>query len=158
MPETDEKTKSRETRLKEKEKVDAETQRSLAVIQMKKAHKAIEDTEKLRKRSALLSVCKRLERCVSDLMLFHEMLSEKPFGSKTMVSESANRTILFEGQMYESVRYDFQKILDIKDQDMKKLFPKIDIDEKSGFSIAHCFGNMATQMRHMRVYCERYLM
>ena len=52
-------SKSEKNRLKEKEKLDAETQRSLAVVEIKKAHKLIEETEKMRKRSVLQSICMR---------------------------------------------------------------------------------------------------
>lgn len=151
-----EKRKSKEKRLEEKEKVDAEIQRSLAVAKMKEAHKAIEDIEKLRKRSALRSVCQRIEDCIKEISTRLPMLLKPPFGSNPVYDEDLRKRILFHGQIYESIRYDFQKTLNINDQEMEKLFPEIEMIEKSGFSIGECFSNMISQLKQMRIYCERY--
>ena len=156
LPKKKEKTKSKEKRLEQKEKIDAETQRSFAVAKMKEAHKAIEDIEKIRKRSILRSVCQRIEDSIVDLSLCIPELMKSPFGPHPVFDEDLEKIILFHGQIYESIRYDFQKTLDINDPDMEKLFPKIKMIKKYGYSIAQCFGNMMLQLRQMRIYCERY--
>ena len=46
MSEKENRAKNKKDRLEQKEKIDAETQRSLSVADMKKAHKLIEETEK----------------------------------------------------------------------------------------------------------------
>jgi hypothetical protein len=53
-------SKSKDKRLEEIEKLEAELERSVAVAKVKSAHKQIEDTEKSRKHSVVLSICKRL--------------------------------------------------------------------------------------------------
>jgi hypothetical protein len=156
LPKIEEKTKNKEKRLEEKEKIDAETQRSLAVAKMKSAHKAIEDVEKLRKRSALLSVRQRLETCARKLEGLSRLLKSPPFGEEPIHDKNLRKSILFEGKIYESILYDFQKTLDITDQEMEKLFPKIDMVDESNFSISSCFTQMVSQMEQMRIYCERY--
>lgn len=94
MPKAREKTKSKEKRLQEKEKVDAETQRSLAVARMKEAHKAIEDIEKIRKRSAVRSVCQRMGVWIKDIRIYCDMLLKPPFSEVPVLAENAKRNIL----------------------------------------------------------------
>lgn len=148
--------KSKAKRLEEKEKIDAETQRSLAVAQSKQAHKKIEDIEKSRKYPALLSVCERINDCNSNLLLYQKMLGKVPFAEKPIFDEDLRKSILFWGKIYESISYDFQKILGINDLDMEKLFPKIDMIEESGWSISNCFNRMNGQLYQMALYCRRY--
>jgi ribosomal protein S20 len=56
-----ENSKSKDKRLEEKEKLEAELQRSLAAAKVKATHKQIENTEKSRKRATVLSICKRID-------------------------------------------------------------------------------------------------
>ena len=58
--------KTTKDRLKETEKLEAEIKRSLSVVGVKEAHKKIEDIEKLRKKSAILSIIERIDTFLSN--------------------------------------------------------------------------------------------
>jgi hypothetical protein len=60
-------------------------------------------------------------------------------------------------QMYDSIRYDYKKTLEIKDEDFKQLFPKIEIKLYSGKEFSQSLGDIAEQEVHMKLYCNRFL-
>lgn len=124
---------------------------------MKKAHKLIEETEKSRKRPALESVCHRIDISVNDISRYVSMLVEKPFAEKEISSDNVKQNIHFLFKTYESVRYDLQKTMDIKEDDMNKLFPKVEFTLTDGYSTSASLLNVHRQLRHMRLYCERML-
>jgi hypothetical protein len=148
--------KNKDKRLEEKEKLDAEAQRSYAVAEMKKAHKLIEETEKSRKRPSIQSVCLRIDVVIKDFSVLVQMYGKTPFAGNDIV-DSIKRIIQGYAQVYESICYDFQKTMEIKDEDMAKLFPRIEIDMKNGYSVSGCLFNIVAQLKHMRIYCERML-
>lgn len=152
------KEKSEEKRIAEKEKIEAETQRSLAVAEMKQAHKRIEDVEKIRKRSAISSLCKRIDNFSQKCSGIGRMLIKPAFGNNPFYDEPLRKSLLFEYKIYESIYFDIQKTLEINEETMKNLFPKIDPQEsKTGYEMAGFFSCMITQIDHMRIYCERFL-
>jgi len=55
---------SKDKPLEEKEKLEAEIERSLSVVKMKEVHKQIEEIEKLRKQATVKSICERILHCV----------------------------------------------------------------------------------------------
>ena len=157
MSETEDKSKPKEKLLEEKEKVEAEVERSLAVAKMKAAHKEIEDIEKQRKRSALLSICNRI-----DLALHYIFASAKAFYNEKyryveISLTSAQNLLLNEEQTYRSIRTDFQKTLEIKEEDMQKLFPEIEIKKDIALHVADSLLSIISQLQHMKIYCERML-
>jgi hypothetical protein len=154
LGETEDKSKPKEKRLEETEKLDAETERSLAAARMKEAHKKIEDVEKLRKRPALLSVCKRIDLAMDDLLAdtgILNMMRGKVF------SETDKIHILNNEQTYKSILTDFQKTLEIKDEDMKKLFPEVEIKKDIAGDTVDSYVWICSQLRQMKVHCQRML-
>jgi ribosomal protein S20 len=155
LNETEDKSKSKEKRLEERKKVVAETQRSYAVAEMKKAHKLIEDTEKSRKLPAIRSICQRIDAHAALLVQRAPMFGNNPFGGNPVLAENIKHEIRTNGRIYESIRYDFQKTLDVKEEDMEKLFPRIEIKMETGYWVTTCYITMIQQLRQMRAYCER---
>jgi len=149
--------KSKEERLKEKEKLDAETQRSIAVAEMKKAHKLIEDTEKMRKRPILQSVCLRIDDHIKTLAGSGKVFGEPPFADNKILADNAKQIIKSNYEIYESIRFDFQKSMEIRDEEMDRLFPKIEMETTDGWSVSNLFYRISQQLRHMRIYCMRLL-
>jgi hypothetical protein len=150
-------SKDKDKRLEEKEKWDAETERSLSVARFKKAHMEIENTEKARKRPSILSICKRIDFTIKDMLQAASLFNKNP----SMANQSLNQRVLIHVQnykeSYDSIRADLQKSLEIKDEDMKKLFPEIEFDKTNYGCVAASLLNMITQLKHMRLYCERLL-
>ena len=68
---------SKDKHLKEREKLEAEISRSLSVAKMKAAHKQIEEIEKSRKRSVILSTIQRLDVNITLYQGIMEELSSK---------------------------------------------------------------------------------
>jgi hypothetical protein len=157
LSKTKDTSKSKEERLKEKEKADAETQRSLAVAEMKKAHKLIEDTEKMRKRPVLQSICSRMEVHVKVLDRAAAMYAKHPFGRQKILADNVMDNIMFFYQTYESILFDFQKNMKIGDEEMNRLFPKIEMKTESGFHVSSSFNRIIHQLTHMKIYCMRLL-
>lgn len=154
MATKEEKSKTKEKRLEEKEKLEAEIQRSLSVVGVKEVHKKIEDVEKLRKRPVLLSICKRIDLAMDDLLTdtgILNMIRAKVF------SETDRISILSNEQTYRSILTDFQKTLEIKDEDMQKLFPEIEIRKDVAGDTCDSYISVCSQLRHMKAYCERML-
>jgi tRNA nucleotidyltransferase/poly(A) polymerase len=149
--------KSKDKRLEEKEKWDAETERSLSVARFKKAHKEIEDTEKERKRPAILSICKRIDFSIKDIIQTAKLFNKNPFLANLSLSQRVLIHVQNYQENYDSIRADLQKSLEIKDEDMKKLFPEIEIDETNYGHVTASLSNIMTQLRHMKFYCERLL-
>jgi hypothetical protein len=157
MNEKLDKSKNKDRRLEEKEKLEAEAERSIAVAKMKQAHKLIEDTEKSRKRSAVMSICKRIENQIKDIQSLIDAMD------KTQAVLPPTRGTVFgeaiEGifRTYDSVRYDIQKTLEIKDDDFAKLFPKKEPNTQSIPLAKTSLVLLWDQLRDMRIYCERLL-
>lgn len=150
-------SKSKDKRLEEKEKLEAELERSMAVARMKQAHKIIEDTEKSRKRSAMLSICKRIGNLASNANVFSGILlkaeGENPVTQGTVFGGAVESVV----KIYESIRYDMQKTLDINDQDFEKLFPRMEVKTRDCGLACSSLMDMCDQLMDMRIYCERTL-
>ena len=153
-----------ENKNKEKEKLDAEIARILSVLKMKEAHKQIEDVEKLRKKSAILSINQRLDFCLRITKEMVDLLSgmkkdypEVLFDSKIspeFVTESLLGTVL---QTYESIRFDLQRNIYLKNEDFERLFPQSKINFESWNKVIDSLGCVMMQMNDMKMYCLRLL-
>jgi hypothetical protein len=156
MNENVEGTKSKDARVEEKEKLLAETERSIAAARMKEAHKLIEDTEKSRKRSAVLSLRSRLLNLADLILKYADSLLQ---GAADMaVSESMCDYVKNFEKRYESVLYDLQKTLEIKSEDFEKLFPKLEINMKCIDTLTSSLISVAGELIDMKVYTERMLL
>jgi hypothetical protein len=158
MNENVEGTKSKDARVEEKEKLLAETERSIAAARMKEAHKLIEDTEKLRKRSAVLSLRSRLLNLGDLISKYAGSLLQKGAGFFDMTPwESMCDYVKNFEKRYESVRYDLQKTLEIKSEDFEKLFPKLEVNMKCIDTLTSSLVSVAGQLVDMVIYCDRML-
>jgi hypothetical protein len=153
-------SKNKDKRLKEIERLEAETFRSLQVVKMKQAHKLIEETEKARKRSSFLSISSRLNlhrKWMLNLARNWTQASDSPALGDLIGSRVIDDTLQSTMATYESIRCDLQKTLDMKDEDFERLFPKIDIMTEDFDLMMNRLLNMVDQMFHMQIYCERKL-
>ena len=157
MSEAEDRSKSKEVRLEEKGKVEAETQRSLAVAEMKRAHKLIEEAEKARKRPVLQSVCLRIDVHIKLLTNAAQMYGKPPF-TDHLLSDPTLDYISGLHQIYESIRFDFQKNMEIKNEEMSIMFPKIELRTKDAYSVTASFAKMGQQLAQMHLYCQRILL
>jgi hypothetical protein len=157
LSETEDKTKPKEKRIEQKEKWDAETERSLAVYKFKEAHKMIEEMEKQRKRSALSSICRRIDVASDDFLQEAKFLDEEENYLKQLTEDSIQIFLANEEQVYKSIRFDFQKTLEIKGEDMQKLFPEIEVRKGISLYAGMSFLGIITQFTHMKAYWERML-
>jgi hypothetical protein len=148
-------SKDTESRQKETERLKAETARSLEVVEMKKAHRKIEELEKERKQAGILSVWYRLNSHVDHLLNEakgdNDLIQGKKFSD--LVRNNRAKSI---SQMYESVRFDFKKTLDLKDEEFNVLFPALKIETETDMNFLRSVNDMALQEIHMQHYCKRY--
>jgi hypothetical protein len=149
--------KSKDKRLEEAEKTNAEVTRSLQVVEMKKAHKLIEDVEKERKRPPIQSVCGRLISHTRWLIILSKSITENAKEGKVFNPQAYLSTVENITQTYESIRYDYKKTLELKDEDFEHLFPKIDVKLYSDTEFITSLENIAEQEIHMKIYCNRFL-
>jgi hypothetical protein len=148
---------SKGKRLEEKEKLEAELERSLAVAKVKAAHKQIEETEKLRKRSAAISICRRIQMLHESINAMLEAFGSNSKFSTLILPEGVALSIGGFEQTYTSIIYDFQKSLDLGDRAMTKMFPMVKV-RKDIVDHAHAdLLNLAYQLNQMVAYCERLL-
>lgn len=158
MPEQNKDSKTKEGRLKEKEKLEAELERSLVVAKVKAAHKQIEDTEKSRKRPVALSICKRIETFLTIYMPSSDILNKPEYSQQQLqMTENAISLASQIEQLYNSISYDFQKSLDIGDEAMKKMFPVTVISKDTFGHFGTDLLNIFTQLSQMKSYCERLI-
>jgi hypothetical protein len=151
-----ENSKSKDRRLEEKEKLEAELERSLAVAKVKAAHKQIEDTERLRKSLVALSICKRISSLGNLLANVIEVLNNVKYKdfrlNETMVSATQNYK-----RTYLSIRYDFQTNLNIGKEGMESMFPLLEIRTDIVGHLNIDLMAVSQQMVQMHDYCARLL-
>jgi hypothetical protein len=156
MTEGSESEKSKEKRLEETEKWQAETARSLAVARAKEAHKLIEDTEKSRKHSAIFSITDRLIRHADLTNSYSKYLLNMKSEHEDFEITSGDKIYIEDMvRTYESIRYDFQKNMEIKDEEMERLFPKLKADFSEFMIAVTKLMSITDQMIDMTIYCKR---
>ena len=151
-----ENSKSKNKRLEEKEKLEAELERSLAVAKVKEAHKQIEETEKLRKRSVTYSIRRRIVALLININSMLQVLGDAKF-SKLSVPEGVVSHIERFEQIYASIIYDFQKSLDLGEEAMTKMFPIAKVRRDKVDHATVDLMNLCYQLQQMVEYCERVL-
>ncbi len=140
----------------ETEKLKAELERSLEVVKVKAAHKQIEDTEKSRKRSVVLSICKRIDLFIKEMTPLIAIMN-KPEFRLLPITEEVLPAVESYNQAYTSISYDFQKSLDIGEEAMTKMFPTIEFKKDIVNHVVDGLLRICDQLQQMRVYCERLL-
>jgi hypothetical protein len=155
-------SKDKDKRLEEKEKLEAEIERSLSVVNMKKAHMKIEKIEKTRKKSSILSIIERIDNNINDSETWIEatakLISSKTYNlgslklgdSPSMVANNIMKT-------YESIREDLQRNINCKSEDFDKLFPKPIINFEIYTSASTSLSCLSSLMHDMKIYCKRLL-
>jgi len=151
-----ENSKSKDRRLEEKEKLEAELERSLAVAKVKAAHKQIEDTEKLRKTSIALSICKRIQSLVNLLHQVIQVTSDVKYKDFRLTEALVSATQNYK-RTYLSIRYDFQTNLNVGNEGMENMFPLIEIRTDIVDRLNVDLIAISQQMVQMHDYCARLL-
>ena len=155
---------SEEKYSKEIEKLQAEIKRSLHVVKMKEMHKQIEEIEKLRKQASITSICKRIKHYSSLLLVVHntslEFKKKNPDFFKSKITESDPIKPILDQitKMYESIRFDLQRTINIKKEDFDRLFPEIKFDFTTYDSIPTVLISVHIQITDMLNYCSRLLL
>ena len=150
-------SKNKNKRLADKETLEAEAERSIAVARMKQAHKLIEDTEKLRKRSAILSICKRVSNTIESADSMAKLLFESTQTFNLTWKTATGNIIQQMVRTYESIRYDLKRTMNVKDDDFEKLFPEVEINIGTFGLAGSSMLNICEQLKDIRIFCERFL-
>lgn len=142
--------------MKEREEILEEADRSLAVALMKYSHKLIEDTEKERKRPAIMSVCYRLDKLIATVGSYQTILLDR---KSVNIEWQSPAGILIKNavDIYGSIRFDLKKTIRMKDEDFKKLFPNIDVEEGNSHTMGFTLFTMYSQLEDVKAYCRRLL-
>lgn len=158
-------SKNKDKRLEEKEKLDAEVARSLSVVKMKETHRQIEEIEKSRKKSAIISISKRLNNLISLCKATgngikalkknfpNHYFNTKPPDGVTGIENYLQHIL----KTYESIRFDLQRNLKLKPEDFEKLFPKPPLNFETYNNIIESLTCLSAHMIDMLVYCQRLI-
>ncbi len=155
-------SKDKNQRLKEKEKLDSELARSLSVVEVKKAHKQIEDIEKLRKSSAIKSIIER----ISKLQELVTSLTESLFGIHKDSPEMSFNLKVSEGDLihsigdqirstYLSIRFDIEKNIGVNKQDFDKMLPTIALKFRTYSSSERTLLCLRHHLEDIKSFCQR---
>lgn len=154
MGKAEDRSKSTEKRKQEKERTDAEIERSLSVAKMKEAHKKIEETEKERKKPQLQSLLKRISNLKREMLSTIEYL-QKMSDMKILKGGGVEAFLVNYESKYDSIRFDLQKTFDIREEDLAKLFPRVEIRiTRLKMALSNLLFIMS-QLRDIEIYCER---
>jgi hypothetical protein len=55
---------------------------------------------------------------------------------------------------YESIRNDFERIVDVTGVDFRNMFPKLTINFETCYTIAISLLNLIYQLQYMKIYCH----
>jgi hypothetical protein len=129
---------------------------------MKAAHKQIEEIEKSRRKSVILSIIERLDL---NTTLYQGMINELNDKKKRIPKHLLNKPVPinkfqevdYAVRLYESIYFDFQKSVDIKPEDLSKLFPKVIMDLATFNRFVSTLNLIVAQMIDMKAYCLRLL-
>jgi hypothetical protein len=156
--------KTKDKRLEEKEKLDAEIARSLSVVKMKEAHKQIEDFEKLRKQSSIKSISKRI---LFSYDMIHALTSAIQDIAKQDPASDLNSPLPDKGvvkiyltnivRTYDSIRFDLQRNADISKEDFERLFPRVNTEFTTFSLVNPLLQCLSMQMVDIDNYCLRLL-
>ena len=118
------------------------------------------------KRSAINSINQRINKHCSEIKKLADALAgaqnDNPnFGLDDVFDSAKNsmlKTVLVNVvKTYESIRSDVERIAHVKGVDFENMFPKIEIDFETYYTIAISMLNLIYQMNYMNIYCQRLL-
>ena len=158
-------SKDKDERLKEKEKLEAEVERSLAVVKVKEAHKKIEDVEKLRKSSAIKSIIQRIDLTLDLIKAIIDGVNEatKEFAKANLGNiklgngSSVKKYLDLITSTIDSIRLDVEKNINLNKEDFHKLFPLIAVDFDTYASIIPNLNCYRIQLVDLEIYCKRLI-
>jgi hypothetical protein len=154
---------SKGKRLEEIEKLEAEIRRSLSVNKMKQAHMQIEETEKTRKKPAILSIIERIDLNIDVSRSVYESLvelrerSQELFKLRLPDDFVNNSGLAVTMKSFESIRFDLQRNINIKNEDFDKLFPRLTLSFETADGLLASLNCIIIQMLDMKHYCKRLL-
>ena len=114
-------------------------------------------------RSAIQSISQRINKhClgikkIADAMV--EAQYNNPKSSLNQPFDSAKSSMLKTVivnmvKTYESIRNDVERIADVKGVDFNNMFPKLDVNFETYYTIAISMLNLIYQLQYMRIYCQ----
>jgi len=115
------------------------------------------------KHSAMKYISQRINKHCLDIKKIADALVEaqcnnpksslnQPFDS---VKSSMLKTVIMNlAKTYESIRNDVEKIVDAKGVDFEKMFPKLDVNFETYYTIAISMLNLIYQLQYMKIYCQ----
>jgi hypothetical protein len=115
------------------------------------------------KRSAIQSIRQRINKHCGDIKRIADAIVEaqdnKPKSSLNQPFDSAKssmlKTVIVNTvKTYESIRNDVRRIADVKGVDFENMFPKLDINFETYYTIAVSMLNLIYQLQYMKIYCQ----
>jgi len=115
------------------------------------------------KRSAIQSISQRINKHCGDIKKIADAIVEaqnnNPKSSLNQLFDSAKsrmlRTVIVNTvKTYESIRNDVGRIADFKGVDFENMFPKLDVNFETYYTIAISMLNLIYQLQYMRIYCQ----
>lgn len=142
-------------KLEEKEEALAEADRAIAVAKMKEAHGQIELVQKGRKSSPVLSIGKRIDALCDWMIRYLKPVT--PLDLQSSVSYLAAGMKVYWGivREYDSIRRDFREVMEINEEHMNGLFPRVDTNLADVTQEIHNLANMNLQLEQMGLYLLR---
>jgi hypothetical protein len=115
------------------------------------------------KRSAIKSISQQIDKHCGDIKKIADALVEalcnNPKSSLNQPFDSAKsimlKTVIVNiVKTYESIRTDVGRIADVKSADFEKMFPKLDVNFETYYTIAISLLNLIYQLQYMKIYCQ----
>lgn len=154
MTEKSEPSRSEEERRREAEKLKAEVERSLEAARAKLAHGLIESITKQRKLPSVRSLLERMNFHAKTIGVVIESLLFPKQASLTFSLEE--RELVQEMiRTYESIREDFKEVMEMDDNKLEKLFPKLTTNFEERMGAIAILTNIRHQETQMGLYSSR---
>jgi hypothetical protein len=116
--------------LKEKEKLEAEFEKTISIVKVKKAHKSIEDIEKLRKSPNIKPIIDRIDNNLEVINQINNTFTYlKKDDPELNLNFELDKDYLLQNLLnflistFESIKFDLEKICDINKQILKNYSP-----------------------------------
>lgn len=141
-------------------------QTEMAILKLKETKATNESAERLRLRSAVEAIAKRLsDHCGKVRALVNglevtqinnaKFSLDRPFYStKSSLTMNAIKNMV---KTYESLRRDVRELAQIGYVEFENSFPDLDINFETYYSVAFSLLNLNYQMQLMKLYCYRLL-
>jgi len=115
------------------------------------------------KRSAIQSISQRINKHCGDIKKIADALVEAQYNNpKSSLNQSFDsaksrmlKTVIVNMvKTYESIRNDVGRIADVKGVDFENMFPKLDVNFETYYTIAVSLLNLIYQLQFMKIYCQ----